>query len=116
MPILEASHSISNVLAKLGRAKMGALVNFSFKTSKASCCAGYGTKVGHKPFIKRSKAMKTLDIIHIGRGWPILNGYDLSLVYMNPFNTHNKPYEFYMIKCKHTFSKVSIQMFFPKGF
>ena len=26
MPILEASHSISNVLVKLGRAKMGALV------------------------------------------------------------------------------------------
>ena len=38
MPILEASHSISNVLVKLGRAKMGALVNFSFKISKAFCC------------------------------------------------------------------------------
>ena len=38
MPILEASHFISNVLVKLGRAKMGALVNFSFKTSKVFCC------------------------------------------------------------------------------
>ena len=39
MPILEASHSISNVLAKLGRANMGALVNFSFKVIKAFSCS-----------------------------------------------------------------------------
>ena len=36
MPMFEASHSILNVLAKLGRAKMGALVHFSFKVSKVS--------------------------------------------------------------------------------
>ena len=34
MPTLKASHSISNVLIKLGSAKMGALVNLSFKVSK----------------------------------------------------------------------------------
>jgi len=34
MPMLEASHSISNVLVMLGRAKMGALVNFSSKFQK----------------------------------------------------------------------------------
>jgi len=37
MPTFEASHSISKVLVKLGRAKMGALVKFSFKDSKAFC-------------------------------------------------------------------------------
>jgi len=36
MPTLEASHSISKVLEKLGRAKSGALINFCFKVSKAS--------------------------------------------------------------------------------
>jgi len=30
-----ASHSISNVLEKLGRARSGTLINFSFKDSKA---------------------------------------------------------------------------------
>ena len=35
MPMLEASHTTSNVLVKLGSAKMGALVHLSFKVSKA---------------------------------------------------------------------------------
>jgi len=35
MPTLEASHSISKVLEKLGRTRSGALINFSFKVSKA---------------------------------------------------------------------------------
>ena len=35
MPTLDASHSISKVLEKLGRAKSGALINFCFKVSKA---------------------------------------------------------------------------------
>jgi len=39
MPMLEASHSISNVLVKLGSAKMGALVNLSFKVSKTFSCS-----------------------------------------------------------------------------
>ena len=39
MPTFEVSHYISNVLVNLGRAKMGALVNFSFKMSKAFCCS-----------------------------------------------------------------------------
>jgi len=39
MFMLEASHSISNVLVKLGSAKMGALVNLSFKVSKAFSCS-----------------------------------------------------------------------------
>jgi len=39
MPKFEASHSISNVLVKIGSAKMGALVNLSFKVSKALTCS-----------------------------------------------------------------------------
>jgi len=35
MPILEASHLISNDLGKLGSVKIGVLVNISFKPSKA---------------------------------------------------------------------------------
>jgi len=38
MPMLEASHSISNILVKLGSVKMGALVHLSFKVSKAFAC------------------------------------------------------------------------------
>ena len=42
MPMLEALHSISNVLIKLGSAKMGVFVNLSFKVSKViSCCLPY---------------------------------------------------------------------------
>ena len=39
MPMLEASHSISKVLVKLGSDKMGALVNLSFNVSKAFACS-----------------------------------------------------------------------------
>jgi len=35
MPILDASHSISKVLEKLGMARSGALINFCFKVLKA---------------------------------------------------------------------------------
>ena len=42
--------------------------------------------------------MKTSDIIYTGRDWPIFNGYHFRLIYMHPFNTKNKPLEFYMIK------------------
>jgi len=35
IPTFDASHSISNILEKLGRVRSGALINFYFKVLKA---------------------------------------------------------------------------------
>ena len=105
IPTSLVSQSTSKSFSKSGKAKIGVVHNFSFRTAKVVSTFSpqwnllqalgnshsYTTQMSDKEPIEGCQPLKTPHFSHCFSGRPFPNNLDFLLIHLNPITTQNKP-------------------------